>query len=51
LRDAVPAGASYVRSEPAAVVEGDRLIWKLGNLDAGQTIKGKVWFRPRRKGR
>ena len=50
VRDTVPTGASYVRSEPAATVEGDQLIWKLGNLDAGQTVKGKVWFKAEKEG-
>jgi uncharacterized repeat protein (TIGR01451 family) len=41
VRDTVPANATYVRSEPAATVEGNQLIWKLGDLDANasQTIK------------
>jgi uncharacterized repeat protein (TIGR01451 family) len=50
VRDTVPAGASYVRSEPAATVEGDQLIWKIGNMDAGQTLKGKVWFKAEKEG-
>jgi len=51
LRDTIPAGASYVRSEPAATVEGDQLIWKIGNLDAGQTSTSKVWFKAEKEGR
>ncbi len=50
VRDTVPAGASYVRSEPAATVEEGVLVWKIGNLDAGQTIKGKVWFKAEKEG-
>jgi len=50
VRDTVPAGASYVRSEPAATVEGNELVWKIGNMDAGQTIKGKVWFKAEKEG-
>jgi len=50
VRDTVPAGASYVRSEPAATVEGNQLIWNLGNMDAGQVVKGKVWFKADKEG-
>lgn len=50
VRDSVPAGASYVRSEPAATVEGNDLIWKIGDMDAGQTIKGKVWLKADKEG-
>src|SRR6185437_13559010 len=34
--DHVPAGASYVKSEPAAEVSGDVLTWKLKEMEAGQ---------------
>lgn len=50
VRDTVPAGASYVRSEPAATVENGVLTWKIGNMDAGQTIKAKVWFKADKEG-
>lgn len=50
VRDTVPAGASYVRSEPAATVEGGVLTWKIGDMDAGQTIKGKVWLKADKEG-
>jgi uncharacterized repeat protein (TIGR01451 family) len=45
VRDSLPAGASYVRSEPAATIAGNQLTWNLGNLEAGQLVKGKVWFK------
>ena len=50
VRDTVPVGVSYVRSEPAAVVEGDQLLWKVGDLDAGQSLKLKVWFKALKEG-
>jgi len=50
VRDTIPAGASYVRSEPEATVEGNELVWKIGNMDAGQVIKGKVWFKADKEG-
>lgn len=45
VRDTVPAGASYVSSEPAATVEGDQLVWKLGNMEAGESKTIKLTFR------
>ncbi|HEX5222482.1 MAG TPA: OmcB family cysteine-rich outer membrane protein [Verrucomicrobiae bacterium] len=50
VRDVVPSGVSYARSEPAATLEEDQLIWKIGNLDDGQTLKLKVWFKAEREG-
>lgn len=44
VREAIPAGATYVRSEPAAAVEGRELVWKLGNVNAAQSVKMKAWF-------
>lgn len=45
VRDLLPGNASFVRSEPEASVEGNELVWKFGNLDAGQTITARVWLR------
>ncbi len=42
--------ATYLRSEPAATVDGDRLIWKLGDMDGGQTINAKIWFKAVKEG-
>jgi len=50
VRDTIPAGTSYVRSEPAGTVEGNQLVWNLGNLDAGQVINAKVWFKAEKEG-
>jgi uncharacterized repeat protein (TIGR01451 family) len=50
VRDTLPAGASYVRSEPAATVEGNQLVWNIGNMDAGQSIKGKVVLKADKEG-
>ena len=50
VRDNVPTGVSYVRSEPAATVEGDQLLWKIGDLDAGQTLKLRLWFKAEKEG-
>ena len=37
VRDTVPANASYVRSEPAATVDGKQLTWQIGNLESGES--------------
>jgi uncharacterized repeat protein (TIGR01451 family) len=50
VRETIPPGASYVRSEPAASVDGNQLVWRLGNLDAGETIKAKVWLKAEKEG-
>lgn len=50
VRDQIPANASYVRSEPAATVEGNQLIWRIGDMDAGQTINAKIWLKPTKEG-
>jgi uncharacterized repeat protein (TIGR01451 family) len=36
LRDFMPRNAKYLRSDPPAVVEGDQLIWTLGEVPPGQ---------------
>ena len=37
VMDGVPAGVSYVSSVPAAVQEGNKLTWKLGNMNRGES--------------
>jgi uncharacterized repeat protein (TIGR01451 family) len=37
IMDTLPAGASYVSSDPAAAQEGNKLTWKLGNMNKGET--------------
>lgn len=51
VRDVVPDGATYVRSEPAAEVSGKDLTWKFSEMDAGQAKDIRVWLRPDREGR
>jgi len=50
VQDQVPANVTYVRSEPAATVEGSTLSWKLGNLDAGEARVIKVTFKAEKEG-
>jgi len=50
VTDQIPPGTTYVRSEPQAEVVGDRLVWKLGDMDPGQIVPLKVWVRADREG-
>jgi uncharacterized repeat protein (TIGR01451 family) len=50
VTDQVPAGASYVKSEPAAQVDGSRLAWRLPVLDAGQNSTVRVWLKADKEG-
>jgi len=50
VRDMVPGGTSYVRSEPAAAVDGDRLTWVVGDLDSGEARTIKVWLKAGKEG-
>jgi uncharacterized repeat protein (TIGR01451 family) len=51
VTDHIPAGATYVRSEPPAEVQGDRLVWNLGDLQPGESRPIKVWLRADKEGR
>lgn len=46
----VTDGASYVKSEPTAAVEGNKLVWMLGALRAGETQNVKLWLKAEREG-
>jgi uncharacterized repeat protein (TIGR01451 family) len=50
VRDTLPTGATYLRSEPAATVEGNQLVWNIGNMDAGQTLKSSVVLKADKEG-
>ena len=50
VRDTVPANASYVRSEPAATVDGKQLTWQIGNLESGDTRSIKLWLKAEQEG-
>jgi len=48
--DRVPAGASFVRSDPPAQVDGDKLTWNLSDMDSGAVQTIKVWLRADKEG-
>lgn len=51
VRDLVPDGAVFIRSEPPARVTGNLLEWTWTEMDAGQTKEIRIWLRPEREGR
>ncbi len=46
----VPQGAKYVRSEPAAQVNGNRLTWKFDSINKNQKQSIRVWLQPTQEG-
>jgi len=50
VTDLIPQGAIFVRSEPPADQQGDRLRWNLGDLDKGQTATIKTTLRSDKEG-
>lgn len=44
VTDHLPGGATYVRSDPPARVNGDHLTWNLNPMDSGQELKIRVWL-------
>jgi uncharacterized repeat protein (TIGR01451 family) len=50
VRAAVPEGVQYVKSDPAATVEGNGLVWTLGALPGRQTHNVTVTLRTTRVG-
>jgi uncharacterized repeat protein (TIGR01451 family) len=50
VRDIVPSNASYVRSEPAATVDGNHLTWQLGDMDGGQSRNIQLWLKADQEG-
>lgn len=50
VTDEVPAGATLVSTDPQASVQGNKLVWNLGNMDAGESKTLRVTLRPDREG-
>lgn len=45
-----PDGTTYLKSEPAATVEGSKLTWNFDYLKKDSVVPLKVWFRADREG-
>lgn len=50
VTDEIPAGASYVRSEPPAQVAGNQLVWKFPSMNKGEKKDIKVCLRADKEG-
>ncbi len=50
VTDTIPDGSTFVKAEPPAQVAGNKLTWALGNLDRGQVIHAKIWYRADKEG-
>ena len=50
INDTVPDGATFVKSEPAATVTGQKLTWMMDTLDKGSQIIVKVWYKVDQEG-
>ena len=50
VTDTLPDGVSLVSTSPQATVNGNQLVWNLGNLDAGESKTLKVTVKPEKEG-
>jgi uncharacterized repeat protein (TIGR01451 family) len=50
VTDSIPEGAKFVRSEPPAEQDGNRLRWNLGDMDKGQTATIRVTLQAQKEG-
>lgn len=50
LTTTLPEGVTYMRSQPEAKVEGQKLSWDFGGVSRGQTIPGRIWLKCEREG-
>ena len=50
VTDTIPDGTTLVSTEPQASVNGNQLVWNLGNLDAGESKVLKVTVKPTKEG-
>lgn len=50
VTDTIPNGGTFVRSEPPAEQQGDRLRWNLGDMDKGQSTTIRVSLRADKEG-
>jgi uncharacterized repeat protein (TIGR01451 family) len=50
VTDQIPEGATYVKSEPPAQVDGSLLTWKFPSMNKGEVKNIKVWLKADREG-
>lgn len=51
ITDQIPAGATYVRSEPAAQVQDGNLVWRIPEMAPNDSQTIRVWLKADREGR
>lgn len=47
----IPPNLKYIKSDPPARVEGNKLVWDLGSMNKGQTRKIQIWWAPESEGK
>ncbi|HEV3203712.1 MAG TPA: hypothetical protein VGY77_04985, partial [Gemmataceae bacterium] len=50
VEDEIPAGVRFISADPPGDVRGDKLAWKLGNLDGGEQRRIKVEIQAKAEG-
>lgn len=50
VTDHIPAGTTYVRSEPPAEVQGEHLVWRFHDMNPGDARNIKVWLKADKEG-
>lgn len=50
VRDTLPEGLVYLRSEPAGIQEGNQIVWRLGTMQNNATSSIKLWLRADKTG-
>ncbi len=50
VEDELPAGTKYISSDPPAEINGERLTWAIGSLDAGAEKRLSVHVKPTTEG-
>jgi uncharacterized repeat protein (TIGR01451 family) len=50
VTDTLPDGVSLVGTQPQATVNGNQLVWNLGNMEAGESKTLKVTVKPEKEG-
>lgn len=46
----LPDGVSFMRSQPEAKVDGQKIIWEFGHISRGQTVPARIWLKCEREG-
>lgn len=50
LTATLPAGVTFLRSQPQARIQGDQAIWRFAHLYKGQNVTAKIWLKCDREG-